>query len=374
MTRFFDAMPTDAGGIDLASMLAKDGVVTNGSTAEVPQINTQVAEPTVKPDAEPAKTETVEAVIEPVLPQPEPQKPAPQPVASIEAPKPAELDWREVVKKQPEVEVYKHLGLDEKMINFVSRWKSGEDLKDYFEAITTDYSKMSPEQVMRRYYAQEFGNVSPEDFEELYKMKVVEQYKLDPDVFDEKEVRRGKLLLNYEADKIRQEFVKRQQDLLLSKPPTPETVDVEAEARAFEVERQKAIAEYRGAIEGDAFTKELLTKRMMTIGEGEDAFNYEVAQPQEYLDVLYDPAKWSSKLYDEQGVPNVKKQLLLAAIANDDATFFTNFAKHHQKLGAKKVIEPIENASPAIGAPANGDGISADPATALARHGVITSG
>lgn len=391
MKIFFDAMTPDApgGGVNIAELLAKQGVKTDSDvTVEVPSVNIgsdqpedkPQATPEVKPEPAPAPVETTSEPAPPAPPQPEPPKvePAPQPAAVAEPPKPVEVDWREVLKKQPESEVMKVMGLDDKMINFLSRWKAGEDLKDYFEAIATDYSKMSAEEVMRRHYQREFGDISREDFEELFRMKVIEQYKLDPDLFDEKDVRRGKLLLNVEADKIRQQFIQRQQELLLSKPPVPQpsTQELEAQAQeqAAQAEREKAVADYRGAIEKDVFTQDLLKNRLMPIGAGEDAFNYEVTQPQALLDVIFDPQKWASSLYDANGAPNVRKHMLLAAIATDDAGFLDNYAKHHQRIGAKKAIEPIENASTTTGTPAAGNDLPSDPAAALAKAGVITTG
>lgn len=371
MIRYFDVIAPEAGGgFDVAELMAKEGVKTQeGLSVEIPNIDTNKSVQDSEPKPEAPKVETTDKPVVVEAPKPEPV--ISKPVVEVEPPKP--VDWKEVLKQQPEVEVYKHLGLDEKMINFLTRWKGGEDLRQYLEAASMDYTKMSPEEIMRRYYQREFSGIAAEDFEEIYRMKVIEHFKLDPDVFDEKEVRRGKLLLNYEADKIRQDLIKSQQDLLFSKPPEAPP-QVEVDAGAEEAERQKVVAQYKGFIEGDVFTKELLNKKMMTIGDGEDAFNYEVTEPQTYLDILYDSAKWSSKLYNQDGSPNVRKQLLLAAIAHDDTVFFTNYAKHHQRIGAKNAIAPIENASPPTGTPANGDGLPVDPVAALAKSGVITSG
>lgn len=379
MIRYYDAVATDGGGINIAELMAKQGVKTDGNLpVSVPEITIEttqtVVEPTeVKPEPQPPVAETAKEEVRLEAPSVPPNtieevKPL---VAEATPPRPVEIDWKEVLKQQPEVEVYKHLGLDEKMINFLSRWRGGEDLKDYLEAATTDYSKMPAEEIMRRYYSNEFRGLSPEDFEELYKMKVVEHYKLDPDVFDEKEVRRGKLLLNYEADKIRQEFVGKQQGLLFSKPPEPPAST--AEAAAQQAERESQIATYKGLIEKDTYTQDLFSKKMMPVGEGEEAFNYEVNSPKDYLDVLYDPSKWASKIFNQDGSPNVKKQILLAAIVSDDG-FLTNYAKHHQKLGAKRAVELIENASKPMGTPSNEGNMPSDPVAALAKNGVITSG
>jgi len=358
--------------VNIAEMLAKQGIKTDDSPVVIPEVKSEPVTETKqeKPAQEAAKTEAETAKVES---PPEPVKPVEAPAPAPVVQPAAEINWREVLKKQPEVEVLKEIGLDEKMINFLSKWRSGEDLRDYLEAVTVDYSKMAPEELMKRQLMKEYGGiVSQEDFEELYRMKVIEQYKLDADVYDEKEVRRGKLLLGVDADKIRQDLVKRQQELLLSKPPAP---GPDLAAQAEQEQRQRDFDSYKQQVETNQYTKELLGSKLLKIGDGEKAFNLEIASPQNLLDLLYDPAKWSQKLWNADGTPNIRKQLLLSALAEDDGLFLTNLSKHYETLGAKKVIEPIENPSPPPGAPtAKGDPESQDVFAQLAKYGKVTSG
>ncbi len=373
------ATPTTTEPVNIAAMMAKEGFKTDDSPVTIPVQDTPPAPeatPTEAPRTAEAQTETVTAP--PSTEAPKVEEPPKQAPPVTPEPRPAQVaapDWRELIKQQPEAEVLKHFGLDEKMINFLSRWKSGEDLRDYLEAVTTDYTKMTPEEVLRRHLMKDFGGLSAEDFEEVYKMKVIEQYKLDPDVFDEKDVRRGRLLLSVEADRVRQEFIKRQQDMLLSKPPEPDNSAAEAAARAELEQREKQVQDYHNHVQNNSYTKELLSTSLLKIGEGDKAFNLEVSKPDELLGLLYDPAKWAQKLWNEDGTPNVRKQLVLAAIANDDTAFFSNLTKHYEMLGAKSVADKIANASaPAAGTPATGNAESANPIAQLARFGTITSG
>lgn len=373
------AVAQEQAPVDIAAMLAKEGFKTDDSPVNIPvqDIKPPTEAPVEPPKSqEPAAAETVAAPPAPEAPQPpEPPKADPPRQETAAAQTPVEVDWREHLKKQPEVEVMKAMGLDEKMINFLSRWRGGEDLNDYLEAATVDYSKMAPEELLRRQLYKEFGSLSAEDFEEVYKMKVTEQYKLDADLYDEKEVRRGKLLLGIEAERVRQEFTKKQQDMLLSKPPEPGPSTAEIEAQAQQEKREQDYQTYKGQVDTSAFTKDLLTTNLLKIGDGDKAFNLEVAQPKDVLDLLYDPAKWAAKLWNEDGTPNIRKQLILGAIANDDTLFFTNLAKHYEKLGAKGLAEEIQNASePTVGTPAKGSAEPNDPITQLARFGSITSG
>jgi hypothetical protein len=363
--------------VNIAAMMAKEGLKTDDSPVFIPVQNTTPAPeapPAPAASQEPAKTETVTQVPAPETPK-EAAQAAPPPMPE---PRPAQIaapDWRELIKQQPESEVWKHFGLDEKMINFLTRWKGGEDLKDYLEAVSVDYSKMSSEEVLRRHLMKDFGGLSAEDFEEVYKMKVIEQYKLDSDVFDEKDVRRGKILLNADADRVRQEFIRNQQNLLLSKPLLPDTSAADEAARVEQEQRTQQVQDYHNHVTGNAYTKELLSTNLLKIGDGDKAFNLEVSKPDELLGLLYDPAKWAQKLWNDDGTPNVRKQLVIAAVANDDTAFFNNLIKHYEMLGAKNVADKITNASePAIGTSAMGNAESNNPIAQLAKFGMISSG
>lgn len=365
-----------APAVDVVAMMAKEGQKTDDSPVSVPVQNTPPSEnPAEAPKEQtPVAAETAAPAPVPEAPKvEEPTKVAPpvqQQTAQV-----TEADWRELIKKQPEEEVLKHFGLDEKMINFLTRWKGGENLTDYLEAATVDYSKMSHEEVLRRHLMKDFGMLSPEDFEEVYRMKVIEQYKLDPEVYDEKEVRRGKLMLGVDADRIRQDLTKRQQELLFNKPAPPDNSAAEQAAQEEAARQAAQVKAYQDHVQNNQYTKELLTSNLLKIGDGDKAFNLEVSTPNDIINLLYDPVKWSQKLYNEDGTPNVRKQLILAAIANDDNTFFSNFTKHYEMLGAKSVADRIANASePAPGSPAKGTAESADPIVQLAKFGVISSG
>lgn len=356
--RFLDAQVPD-----VAAVLAKSGakIEDTSNPGEIPDI--KIEEPPKAPVTEPG-TGSVETTATPA--------PTPAPVEQP-SPEPAEIDWLEVLKSRPEEEVLQALGYDQKTVGFLNKWRSGEDLKGYFEALTTDYAKMSSEDLMRRQLHQEYPTLSGEDFEELFRMRVIENYKLDADLFEEKDVRRGRILLNADAEKVRQQFVEKQQQFLLSTPPQPQPSVAEVESQRLEQEAQEAFAAYKEQVAGDAFTKNVLSTKLLPIGEGEEKFNYEVGDPQAYLNLLYDP-NWAAKLFNPDGTPMMNKQLLIAAIVNDGEQVLTRLADHYKMIGAKSAVEPIENASPPAGTPSKGNEVPLTPAAALAQAGVITSG
>ena len=72
-------------------------------------------------------------------------------------------DWKNIVKNQQPDEIFKELGFDSsvanfmkelkevdpKMVGFFEYWKNGGNLKEYFEESSKDFSTMPAEDVMR---------------------------------------------------------------------------------------------------------------------------------------------------------------------------------------------------------------------------------
>lgn len=361
---FYDAAVADAPAAGYAppsaevlAAFAKNAVMTEGDgTREIPNVK---IEPVVEGAAAATATQTpAEHTTDKKEAQAAPEKQA-------EA---AEPDWRELLKKQPETEVYKHLGLDDKMIGFLQNWKDGGDLKNYFEALSTDYLKMPYEEVMKRQLRMDNPDMPQEDFDEYYRMEVTEKFKLDPDLFTEQEVRRGKILLAAAAKKVRDGLIKQQDTYLL--PKAPEQSPGEIAARQQE---EAQVAKFKESIETNPFMVDIVKNNAIKIGEGEEAFNYGV-EPTELKNILLDSKKWTALLKNEDGTWNVEKQALLAAFARDPKGFLNEMKKHYMILGGKNMIEPIENASKAGATTTTSGEPVMSPAARLAKEGRIVSG
>jgi hypothetical protein len=387
--RFFDALAVDVAApvapVNIAQLLASQGVQTEGDEpVSVPEV--KIGEPNKEPSSQPGeKPKTEEVKVETTTPPPPIAEDSKLPVQAPETPAPAKpaesapQDWKEVLNNHPDhAEVLKAMGFDDKIVSFVQEWKSGGDINKYLEAATVDYSKLSAEDLMRRQLARDYPEMERADLEELYRMKVIEQYKLDPDIFSEQDVRRGKILLQADARKLREQYTKEQQDFILPKAPEvdPKVERERQEALQREQEAQKQFEQYRQHITDHNLTKELMSSKILTFGEGEEAFKFEVSDPNKLLDLIFDGNKISEKLFDEVGgqrTPNVWKHLLMAAVLDDDSTLITQLGNHFRKLGSKKLVEALENAS-TPGATTTRDYDSSDPIAALARAGLITGG
>jgi hypothetical protein len=308
-----------------------------------------------------------------------------------EAPK-AEKPWQEVLKSQQPAAVLKELGLsdkqvklletikaDPKMERFFDHWSNKGDVTAYLKAVSVDFSKMSPEDVMKHSLRERNPEMSAEDFDELYDVKVVDRYKLDPERFSEAEVKRGRIELAADVKAEREALVKQQQDYLLSAAPE-QAPDNSAELA--EAAGREANTAYQQYMSNDAFVKEVIGTKTIKIGEGDEAFNYGV-DPEAITGILNDPKKWAAKMFtsvpDDNGngdfIPNSRVQMLAGALVNDLDGFLNGLATHYKKIGADKVLAEIENPSePGGGTPSRTDAQPATPAAAMATKGRIVRG
>lgn len=364
---FRDADAPTQVNVNVAEIMAKSGAKTDSENGLVPDIKIETPAPEA-PAPAPAKVETTAQPVVAEQPKTEVSKPAEQtPVAPP--------SWQEVLtNSRPDMsEVLKTLGFDEKMTGFLNTWRSNGDVTAYLKAALTDYSKMNSEEVMRDQLRRDYSDWSDEDLKELYRLKITETYKLDPELFTPEEVKRGQLLLNADAKKVREQLVKDQQSYILnSKAPEPQIPAELVELQQREEQREKDRSTYIEAIKNNPVTQELYKNKSVTVGTGESAFKYEV-NPDSIVDLLIDPGKAAARLWNQDGSPNMARQILFGAIMNDDDSFIKLYGNHMMMLGAKKTVEPMENASTPGPTPSN-NGTPQDPAAALAKAGMITTG
>ena len=379
----------------LAEIMAKSGVLNSGNMVATPT-NTESTEKPTETETTPAAIAT-EAKVEEVnaeTPTPTPTvetTPTPQ---IVEAQKPQET-WQEVAQKQPN-DVLKALGfnddvanfvsdlkeLDPKMVAFLNTWKSGGDVTGYLREMTTDYTKLSAEEVMRHHIRQSYPKADERQLEILYRTKVVNAYNLNS--MDEDELEEGKLLLEAEAEQFREKYIESQKEFLLPKPQEVKAVIQDNSIQEKQAEADRKFNEmYKSQVDNNALTKNIIANKVLPVGEGETKFNFPV-EPNEVIDVLYNNGdKWQNAMWektiDENGntslKPKVEHQLLVATVAKYGMGFIEKIKEHYTSLGANKVIAPIENAK----IPENQTGSQSAPAPktaaeAMAMKGRINSG
>ncbi len=299
---------------------------------------------------------------------------------------------QEVLKNQQPDTVLKELGyddnlvkflstvkeLDPKVLNFLNTWKEKGDVTGYLKEWTTDYSKMSAEDVMRHQLQTDYPTASPQQLEALFKREVTKAYSLDSD--DEMEAAEGKLLLDAKADRYRESLVQKQKDYLFPTPPEPKAIEPDNSA---EIAKQE-LEVYKGIITGDPYTKNIFAKNQISFGGGDEPYNQPV-KPDELTAVLYDTTEWNKGLFEHTVLsngevkfdfnkPNVEKQMLLAAVHKYGMKLFDDIALHYKSLGGKSVNDLIENPSNTNGGtPSPADVAPKSVAEAMARQGRFSS-
>lgn len=400
LRKFYNTEATDTGGAvaveqpSIAELMAKSGYNSEDRPEQNPVENTgnneQEVETKVESQAATVGGETkVETVVQ------EAEKPTEtvqveQSKAVAEEVKPTTVSWQEVLKQQqPDTVLKELLGVDDsklgfikelkelppEMAKFLDTWKNKGDISAYLKEWTTDYSKMSAEDVMRNQLKADYPEASEKAIDALFKRKVIDSYNLDTEKYSDEEVEEGRLLLDAEADRYRKVLIEKQKAYVL---PTP------SEAKPIEQDNSEAEAAtryeaYKSSVINDPYTKSLFSNKQITIGEGTEAFNYPV-EPTEVADILFNNEKWLAAInnvtVDAKGdkvyTPDVEKQMLLGAVAKYGKAFLNEYAKHFKALGGKSVIDPLENAKPITPLAATESQTKpASAAEAMAKSGVI---
>lgn len=373
------AMPTME---EIAAAMAGGGSITEDGIAEVDDqgqtILPQATEPAIPPETGAASAKVAEETKPATTAAPaqaEAAKTEAPPAQQQQAAAPA--DWREELKKQTDAtEALKILGFDDKIIGLVNKWKGGGDVNEYLRAANVDYSKMSDEEVMRHQLREEYPEFSADELESLYQGLVMEKYKIDPDLFDDKQQRVGKVLVKADANKARQGLITKQQQFILdSKPPAPAGPTPQQQAEQAQNTRNW----FRSEVLKSPLATSLATNKKFVIGTGDEAFNFDT-DPNEIFDIVSHQEKMMEQTFDkrvENGkdlyYPNGDKMVLQGLVAKHGMALFDAFGKHMRALGAAGALEPIENANKDSHKAAAGEP-EMSIAEALAKAGKMTVG
>lgn len=383
--KLYDAEPEAAsqGGGEpesVASLMAKQGKMSHESNLDIPRVAPRVevkSEPKSETRAqEPTPVETTKESLESKV-EPEAQK--------IAKEEPQANQWQEVLRQQKPEAILKELGFNEdavsllselkevdpKMAKFLNTWKTnGDGIKDYLKEMTTDYSQMPSEDVMRRQLREEYPKATEKQLDVLFRKEIVEKYNLDS--MDEDLVEEGKLLLDAKAEMYRDKLVQKQQEYLLPQYTQKTDDSEEREQQEFE--------NYKNNLLSNQLTQDMMQNKRLSIGEGDEKFNYPLVDPNSVVNNLFDSNSWANKLFEvqkdangnEQFVPNVEKQLLVSAILEDHKGFLREMSKYYKSLGGKATIDSLDNPSPIGGsAPTKPAVEPKSPAEWMARNGRI---
>lgn len=297
--------------------------------------------------------------------------------------------WQDAVENQTPDEVLKALGYDDnlvsfinglkdvdpKMVGFLNTWKENGNVSGYLKELNTNYAEMPPEDVMRHQLRAEYPKASDAQLDVLYKKEIVEKYGLNS--YDEDEVTEGKLLLEAKAEKYRDELVRQQQDRLIPQAPD-RTQEMMMEQQRLESISNNIINDFNE----NPYTKEVLSKNAITIGEGADKFTFPIDAKEISQLVLHGDPTGESMFEIKTGangeevyVPKSQHQILVATVNKYGEKFITELAKHYKSIGGRAAIDPIDNAKPReTRTPSSSNEEPKTIAGAMAKYGRVSSG
>ena len=349
--------------MNIAALMAREGVKSSAEGADVNPIRlnrdgsweseSEVRNAPVAPTKARNTSEDEQALSQPI----ESEAATSQTQKEMESN--VDFNWQDAVKSQQPDEVLKALGFDEKaisfikelkevdpkMVGFLNTWKENGNVTEYLNELSKDYTQMPAEDVMRHQLRIDYPKASEAQLDVLYKKEIVEKYNLNS--YDEDEANEGKLLLEAKADKYRDELAKAHQEKLLPTAPDRSAAAQEEEQRLAEFSKH-IVTEFNN----NPYTKEVLSKNAITIGEGADKFSFPI-DSKAVTDLVLNGDTTGELMFEkvnkdgqEVFLPKTQHQLLVATVNKYGEKFITELAKHYKSLGSKAAIEPIDNARP----------------------------
>ncbi len=280
----------------------------------------------------------MEQTTEQLQPQPENIQPAEQQVEpTSEAPKETPVAAEqptEQPKEQPasDDDAAKRKEYADKIASY---YLEHGDLKPFLEAFSTDYSTLSPEEVLRIDLKKQYPQLSSERLDRLFTKQVLEKFMQIEGVFEEEDVALGSELMKAEADKVRARLISEQQSYL---QPVTRVEDKSKEQEEIKNKWSSYVTESQ-------FVKDLSESKRVAIKIGDDELSVSV-NPEELVAQTIQDEKFFSKFFDEKGQLDWQKWAKVVAYANDMEGYEQTLVNHGKAVGSKSVIEgDLKNSS-----------------------------
>jgi hypothetical protein len=325
---FYNIDATEGGG----------GEVPNGTVISYADFN---ALPDA-PQEEPTPTEPIPA--EPVVTEPAAVAetvPVVAPVTPI--PEPAR-DWRETVTndelistakaKLDRKQVLSAYGVDEetqKLIDFID---AGGNRQEYLRIRGTDYANLAPEQLIEMDIKEKYPTIDNKTLQIVLK-KELAKYNLDREDFpeDSDEAQLGKFLLAEDSNGIRAKYITKQESL---KAPERQP-DTSAQDREV---LQKQITD---TIRNSEPVKALVTNKYISVGAGDEAFNFPIDNVDNVMTAVLGAAANSGVPPNDTDLQGIIQTF---AFHTNPKAYNDALIAHGKNLKAKQEAKEVRNVVP----------------------------
>lgn len=276
--------------------------------------------------------------------------------------------WKDEIRSVDKKEVLNELGIDTFMQDAIDYYQKTGDVTPYLEAKTVDFSKMSDEAIMKYDLRQQYKSLSDEEFNLLYEEEVQDKYRLNRELHevDSAAARTGLVKLKVDAEKARQANMQRQQSF-----KAPEKV-IDPSIAANQKQQEIDIQNFQNTVKTSGVTKSLTQNKKVVLGEGENAYNFVIEQPQALIDAAINTPSIRDFIAKE-GSAGLENFYAVTNYAINRKAVEAGLIEHGIQLGKIQAHKERANAE----APdAKGAIIAAikNPATALATGGKLVPG
>lgn len=232
----------------------------------------------------------------------------------------------------------------------VIRFKKGDEYQKFFEALKsedktalreyvnlafTDYNSFSDEEILRTEFYEEYSYLSNEEKKDLWEYTKEQKYGL---VGDEMADRMTGLRMKADAQKVRNVKEQGKSNYKFPTFAEPQTTQVDPAV----VERQRKLQE---SISNDPYLAEFEKTKSIKIGEGENAYNYEVGDSVRLREIvltnpnlIIEPFLKRGANGEVEGVDMVGLSEL-AAFAYHKNKILKSYFDHAYKLGEKNFVD-----------------------------------
>lgn len=231
--------------------------------------------------------------------------------AALEQPK--EIEWK-----------------DDFIKKVVDKYNQDGSLEDFFKAYSTDWDKLSDQEVLKRQFFEENADMEDEKAIERLWKKELSKYTIDADEYDQEEVETGLALMKRDAKKVRVRFKERQQEYL--QPSKKEDVPDDS----------KRIEALQKFVDNDDVVKTVKESKIVSLDIDGEKFNFEVDNPQVIADSLINENLFFNQ-FVKDGKPDTSKWAEVMAYATNPQKFRKSLVDYGRSLERKSMEEELKN-------------------------------
>lgn len=235
---------------------------------------------------------------------------------------------------------YEELGIsdEEGFKRLVEAYKQN-DIPNYMRIMSSDFDKMNDADVIR----EKIRRDNPTSNAKVLEYKVAaELKKYASDNFDDDE-EIGVEMLKEDAQKIRDGFKKEQSEYRISPYADASKAETEKAVQEQQAQAQASFQKFEAMYKASPIAQKFETNRMVTIGEGDKAINYELSKNANLFQSLTDYNVLYGKLHNPDGTVNFEKAALMEAVLDDPKKLIAAIATKTKELADKENFESLTN-------------------------------